>query len=214
MSARWHLCGYAQTHPAAQVKITHLLCPVWVTNKTYSEEEWAGTAGHVVVSCASMLLLSLSSGCVISRVCMWAFSFLHVYTLCLCPLNAVWVLCLCRCVWLNFGFPFYCVYSCLFPTPQTCTFANRSTHCYLKRNCSTKKIQFDTEKQFQWLLFWIWIKRTSVFNICMHKCTYVEFYYKDSLAILDSFNECSAVPCVIFLRPKVTGMSEIIHVKE
>lgn len=37
-----------------------------------------GTAGHVVVWCASVLLLSLSSGCVISRVCMWAFSFLRV----------------------------------------------------------------------------------------------------------------------------------------
>lgn len=80
MSARGRPCGRAhvQIHPAAQLKITQLSCPVSITNKTYTEEDWTGTAGHVVVWCASVLLLSLSSGCVISRVCMWAFSFLHV----------------------------------------------------------------------------------------------------------------------------------------
>lgn len=80
MSARARPRGRAhvQIHPAAQLKITQLSCPVSITNKTYTAEDWTGTVGHVVVWCASVLLLSLSSGCVISRVCMWAFSFLHV----------------------------------------------------------------------------------------------------------------------------------------
>ena len=77
------LCGprtCANTSSSSKWEITQLSCPVSITNKTITltAEDWTGTAGHVVVWCASVLLLSLSSGCVISRVCMWAFSFLRV----------------------------------------------------------------------------------------------------------------------------------------
>lgn len=108
---------HVQIHPAAQVKITHLLCPVSITNKPYTEEDWTGTAGHVVVWCASVLLLSLSSGCVISRVCMWAFSFLHVIH-CVSVLSMPSECCVCVVVcglilflFVLFFF-FYCVYWC------------------------------------------------------------------------------------------------------
>lgn len=104
-------CGRARVkiHEAAPLKVAQLSCPVSI--KTYTEEDWTGTVGHIVVWCASVLLLSLSRLCHITRVYV-GFFILMCYTLCLCPFNAVWVLCLCCRVRLNFVSPFNCVYSC------------------------------------------------------------------------------------------------------
>lgn len=121
--------------------------------KAYTAEDWTGTVGHVVVWCASVLLLSLSSGCVISRVCMWAFSFLRVIHCVSVLLNAVWVSCLCCRVRLNFPsssssslfFFFYfllCVFVLLPPPTGLSALANGSSHSNFKKKKKENKTFF------------------------------------------------------------------------
>lgn len=106
-----------------------------------------------------MLLLSLSSGCVISRVCMWAFSFLRVYTLCLCPPSGVRVSCLCCCVWLYFFFPLLMCLFMVFPTPQTGTLVNNSTYYSLMLQTAAQHLQ--------WCVFCSSISYTSISKKCV-----------------------------------------------
>lgn len=88
-----------------------------------------------------MLLLSLPSGCVISRVCMWAFSFLRViYTVSLSSqLPSECCVCLCCRVWLNFfAFLLPTVFIRVAPYP-TGLHLGKQTH----RNCNLERFHLE-----------------------------------------------------------------------
>lgn len=146
---------------------------------------------HVVVWCASVLLLSLPSGCVISRVCMWAFHSYLLYTLCLYPLKAVWVLCLCRFVGFFF---FFTLLQCFF------NFSTPIRPLPWQTTARAAKIMSQERNLFcrcAMSLHWHRLKT------CSSSLNQTEMTYRDG-------SQCEML---IFPRPKVSGVSGAIWVK-
>lgn len=92
-----------------------------------------GNSGSRCCLMCLCVVVSLSSGCVISRVCMWAFSFLRVIH-CVSVLSMPSECCVCAvvCGLIWFLPSTVCLFVSL-PAPWTSALANKSTHCNLVR---------------------------------------------------------------------------------